>query len=60
MYMGIGRKLFVLDASNRFKRFRWRELARNESAKDVMTELGKKDRGKHFGQFVNFLGWVRI
>eukprot|EP00435_Cladocopium_sp_Y103_P061946 s405_g23.t1 len=29
---------------------RWRELARNESAKDVTTEIGKKDRGKHFGQ----------
>ena len=48
--------MFALDASNRFKRFRWRELARNESAKDVMTELGKKDRGKHFGQSVNIFG----
>ena len=50
----------VLGASDRFNRFRWRELARNESAKDVMPELGKKDGGKHFGQFVNILGWVKI
>ena len=50
----------MLGASNRFNRFRWRELARNESAKDVMTELGKKDRSKHFRQLVNILGCVRI
>ena len=35
-------------ASDRFNCFRWRELARHESAKDVPTELAKKDRDKHF------------
>ena len=38
----------VLGASDRFNRFRWRELARNESAKEVPAELAKKDRVESF------------
>ena len=45
---GMGWDMVCAGTSDRFNSFRWRELARHESAKDVPTELAKKDRDKHF------------